>query len=191
VLLVAKRKVKGIIYPVFSASHTYRGTSGSTTFLLENFLFSFFYFLLLFFECLFSLAASSSEERNASYPPSVKVLRSGTTVRHYGQALRSVTALAGSLAGTHALVLRASACYEAGNYPAALEDAQEALAALQSQSQQRLVNVSWEGQAWRVSADAHQALGNIAAAVEALQEWAVHTPSFRTKALKEIQRLQS
>jgi tetratricopeptide (TPR) repeat protein len=87
--------------------------------------------------------------------------------------------------------LRASARCEAGNYSAALQDAEEALAALQLQSQERQVNVSWEGQAWRVSADAHQALGNLPAAVEALQEWAVHTPSFRTKAMKEIQRLQS
>jgi tetratricopeptide (TPR) repeat protein len=134
----------------------------------------------IFFECLFSFTASSPEEKERFLSSVIR-------------ALQSDTALAGSLAGTHALVLRASARCEAGNYPAALEDAQQALAALQlqSQSQQRQVNVSWEGQAWRVSADAHQALGNVPAAVEALQEWAVHTPSFRTKALKEIQGLQS
>jgi tetratricopeptide (TPR) repeat protein len=105
------------------------------------------------------------------------------------QALKSDAALAGSLAGTHALVLRASARCEAGNYLGALEDAQQALEALQLQ--QGSISVSWQGQAWRVLADAHQALGNVPAAVDALQEWAVHTPSFRTKALKEIQRLQS
>jgi hypothetical protein len=100
--------------------------------------------------------------------------------------------LTGSLAQTHALVLRASVRCEAGNHPAALQDAEEALSALQSQSESgQVVNVSWEGQAWRVSADAHQALGNLPAAVEALTQWAVHTPAFRTKALKEIQRLQS
>jgi tetratricopeptide (TPR) repeat protein len=162
VLLVAKRKVKGIA-PT-SVPHTYRGTSGSTTFLLTILLFSF--------------TASSPEEKERFLSSVIK-------------ALQADSALEESLAGIHALVLRASARCEDGNYPAALQDAQQALAALQSQSQQRQVQVSWEGKAWRVSADAHQALGDIPAAVEALQEWAVHTPAFRTKALKEIQRLQS
>ena len=160
-LFVAKRKVKGIA--VVRSNHTYCGTSGSTTFYFANKHFVF-------------ITASSLEEKERCLSSVIK-------------ALQSDTALAGSLAGTHALVLRASARCEAGNYSEALQDAQEALAALQSLERQ--VNVSWEGQAWRVSADAHQALGNLPAAVEALQEWAVHTPSFRTKALKEIQRLQS
>jgi tetratricopeptide (TPR) repeat protein len=160
VLFVAKRKVKGIA--LASANHTYRRTSGSTTFFANK--------------LCFHITASSPEEKERFLSSVIK-------------SLRSDTALAGSLAGIHALVLRASARCEAENYPAALQDAQEALAALQSQ--QRQVHVSWEGQAWRVSADAHQALGNFPAAVEALQEWAVHTPSFRTKAMKEIQRLQS
>jgi tetratricopeptide (TPR) repeat protein len=127
---------------------------------------------------LFSLTASSPGEKERFLSSVIK-------------SLGIDTALAESLAGTHALVLRASVRCEAGNYEAALQDAQQALAALQSQSQQRQVNVSWEGKAWRVSADAHQALGNIPAAVEALQGWAVHTPAFRTKALKEIKGLQS
>jgi hypothetical protein len=163
VLFVAKRKVKGIA--VVSSNHTYRGTSGSTT-------------LFLLTSILFSLTASSLEEKERCLSSVIKSLRSDTTLN-------------GSLAQTHALVLRASARCEAGNHSAALQDAEEALSALQSQSESGQVNVSWEGQAWRVSADAHQALGNLPAAVEALQKWAVHTPAFRTKALKEIQRLQS
>jgi len=97
----------------------------------------------------------------------------------------------GSMAVGHAFALRASARYKAANYHGALEDAQQSLQSLHQPSSTTLsATVTWQAQAWRVLADSHEAVGNLGAAIDALQQWAIHVPSFRTKATKEIQRLQ-
>lgn len=43
--------------------------------------------------------------------------------------------------------------------------------------------------AWRTLADAYEATGNVKGAIEALQNWSKASPTFATKAMKDIQRL--
>jgi DNA-binding SARP family transcriptional activator len=43
--------------------------------------------------------------------------------------------------------------------------------------------------AWRTLVDAYEATGNTKGAIEALQNWSRASPTFATKALKEIQQL--
>jgi hypothetical protein len=44
--------------------------------------------------------------------------------------------------------------------------------------------------AWRTLVDAHEATGNTKEAISSLQNWSRVSPTFATKALKEIQRLR-
>ncbi len=79
-------------------------------------------------------------------------------------------------AKAHAHALRGQARLDVQQYDAAKADAESAVA------------LGWT-RAYRILADAEEGLGNTAAAVQALQQWGVADPSFRTKVNKEIQRL--
>ena len=43
--------------------------------------------------------------------------------------------------------------------------------------------------AWRTLADAYEATGNVSGAIETLQSWSKASPTFATKAIKDIKRL--
>ena len=75
-----------------------------------------------------------------------------------------------------------------------LQDAQQALDYYTADGStcaifEETATISVLRRAHRVSADAHQGLGNLEMAVQCLQSWAAADPSFHTKISKEIQKL--
>jgi len=92
-----------------------------------------------------------------------------------------------SAAHVHAHMLRAEVYLEAGDYEPARDDMQWALDNCQDTS--TVVAVLCPT-AWRILADAHVGLGQYEDAIQALQQWAEASPSFATKAAKEIQRVR-
>ena len=83
----------------------------------------------------------------------------------------------------HALSRRARYYLEVGDNHHAIEDAVKALAFGTTASAKTRSRV------YRVLADAHEGLGNLKGAIQALQEWCKMDPIVRTKVQKEIQRL--
>lgn len=83
----------------------------------------------------------------------------------------------------HALSRRASYYLELGDNLHAIEDALQALEFGTTAS------AKTRSRAYRVLADAHEGLGNLKGATQALQKWYKMDPIVRTKLQKEIQRL--
>lgn len=83
----------------------------------------------------------------------------------------------------HALSRRACYYLELGDNHHAIEDASKALAFGTTAS------AKTRSRGYRVLADAHQGIGNLKEAIQALQEWYEMDPSVRTKVKKEIQFL--
>lgn len=94
-------------------------------------------------------------------------------------ALEKKEDLKDSPAMAHAHVMRAKAYLKKGVYEDAVTDAECAVALDPAHDQ-----------AWRTLADAQEAAGNVQGAVEALKRWSKASPSFSTKANREIQRLR-
>jgi tetratricopeptide (TPR) repeat protein len=84
----------------------------------------------------------------------------------------------------HALSRRARYYLELGENHHAIEDALQTLTFGSS-----TVCAKTRSRAYRVLADAHEGLGNLQEAIQALQEWYKMDPIVRTKLQKEIQRL--
>ena len=87
-----------------------------------------------------------------------------------------------SNAMSHALVMRADAYLDFGvnNPKQALADATKAIE----------IN-HLHGRAFRVKADAHEALDDVLGAMEAVENWALVNPAFKAKARKELSRLST
>lgn len=83
----------------------------------------------------------------------------------------------------HALSRRASYYLEQGDNHHAIDDALQVLAFGTT------ATAKTRSRVYRVLADAHEGLGNLKGAIQALQEWYEMDPIVRTKVQKEIQRL--
>lgn len=94
------------------------------------------------------------------------------------QALTADPDFVESPALQHAHLLRAQARLSKKRYDDALMDARQAMGSI------------YAAHAWRVMADAFEALGRREDAVEALKAMASCTPQLRTKVMREIEALQ-
>lgn len=94
-------------------------------------------------------------------------------------ALEKKEELKESSAMAHAHMMRAKMHFKSGNFEQAVRDAECA------------VNLDAnKDKAWRTLVDAQEAAGNIPSAIESLKNWSKASPSFSTKANKEIQDLR-
>ena len=85
-----------------------------------------------------------------------------------------------SSALSHALLNRADAYLESNNHQGALDDACRAAGIDDLQ-----------GRAYRVKADALEAMDDVLGAIEAVENWARLNPSFTSKAKNDIFRLKN
>mmetsp|Transcript_33594 Transcript_33594/g.67812 ORF Transcript_33594/g.67812 Transcript_33594/m.67812 type:complete len:120 (+) Transcript_33594:515-874(+) len=111
--------------------------------------------------------ASSASEKEAHITPVIESLSSDDS------------GLSSSPALSHALTIRADARL---GFP------QDVKGALEDSRQAAAINPN-NGRAYRVLADAEEADGDVAAAIDATSRWGELDPSFATKARNEVARL--
>ena len=103
--------------------------------------------------------------------------------RFLSSVIRALESDGPSSALARALVMRAESRLEASLYSDALQDLEQALSVPTATSVQ--------SRAYRVAADAYEAQGMYAEAIQSLIQLASLDSGYRTKINKEIQRLQS
>eukprot|EP00555_Chaetoceros_dichaeta_P013735 CAMPEP_0198263626 /NCGR_PEP_ID=MMETSP1447-20131203/12916_1 /TAXON_ID=420782 /ORGANISM="Chaetoceros dichaeta, Strain CCMP1751" /LENGTH=267 /DNA_ID=CAMNT_0043952309 /DNA_START=108 /DNA_END=911 /DNA_ORIENTATION=+ len=96
-----------------------------------------------------------------------------------------------STALAHALVLRADAYLEQALLSPGSSSNSNTIHEAHTDAQMAISINHLDGRAYRVLADAEEALGNVIGAMDAVSKWAEVNPSFGTKARKELARLAS